>query len=155
MAEMVVRVEGSTPVTQPGGTTTALPVAQSAVPVLPASGNVVAGTAVTTGTIITIPAGRTWYGYVSVSASYHATTQSQAVVGVATAGTGVVPAAAGKILELRLSVGTPAASSENSAYDSMVTPYFAVYAPAGNAVTLALNTGAAQDVTANAYGWLA
>lgn len=152
MAEMAVRIEGSVPVTTPGGTSSALPVAPSAVPVLPPATNVVAGTAVNTGTIITIPANRTWYGYVNVSASYHSATQSQAVVGVNTTGTGVVPAAAGKILELRLSVAGPAAG-ETAAYDTMVTPYFAVYAGSG-AATIALNTGAAQDVTAVAYGWL-
>lgn len=153
MAEMVVRIEGQTPVTTPGGTTSATPVVPSAIPALPAAANVVAGTAVTTGTIITIPANRVWYGYVTCSASYHSATQSQAVVGVATTGTGVVPAAAGKIFEIRLSVDGPAAG-ETAAHDSVVTPFFAVYAGSG-AATIALNTGAAQDVTATAYGWLA
>ncbi|UVK59117.1 hypothetical protein SEA_JPANDJE_44 [Streptomyces phage JPandJE] len=154
MAEMVVKVEGITPVTAPGGGGTATPTVPSAVPAIPRSTAVVAGTAVTTGTIITIPAGRTWWGYVTCSASFHSATQAQAVVGVATTGTNAIPAPAGKIFEIRLSVDGPAAG-ETAAHETVITPYFAVYAPAGNAVTLALNTGAAQDVTASAYGWLA
>lgn len=152
MAEMTVKIEGSAPVTQPGGTGTATPVVPSAVPALPPSTSVLAGTAVTTGAVITIPAGETWYGYVSCSASYHSATQSQAVVGVATTGTGVVPPAAGKIFEIRLSVDGPAAG-ETAAHETVVTPYFAVYAGGGDA-TISLSTGAAQDVTATAYGWL-
>ncbi|ATW69401.1 hypothetical protein SEA_OLICIOUS_43 [Streptomyces phage Olicious] len=154
MAEMAVRVEGLAPVAAPGGRTgNVLPTQQSAIPALPASTAVLAGTAVTTGTIITIPAGRTWWGYVTCSASFHSATQAQAVVGVATTGTNVVPAPAGKIFEIRLSVDGPAAG-ETAAHETVVTPFFAVYAPAGNAGTIALNTGAAQDVTATAYGWL-
>jgi len=155
MAEMVVKIEGATAVTTPGGTGSATPVAQSAVPVLPASTSVLSGTAVANGTIITIPAGRTWYGYVSCSASYHAAAAGSTVVGVSTTGTGVVPPAAGKIFEIRLAVGGGTAPVEGADSQSVVTPYFAVYAPAGNAVTLALAVGAAQDVTASAYGWLA
>lgn len=153
MAEMVVKIEGQTPITSPGGTTTAAPVVPSAIPALPDSSNVVAGTAVTTGTIITIPADRVWYGYVTCSASFHSATQAQAVVGVATTGAGVVPGAAGKIFEIRLSVDGPAVD-EAAAHETVVTPFFAVYA-GGEAATIALNTGAAQDVTATAYGWLA
>ena len=155
MAEMVVKVEGITPAVAPGGRAgNVVPSQSTAIPALPASAAVLAGTAVTTGTIITIPAGRTWYGYVTCSASFHSATQAQAVVGVNTTGTNVVPAPAGKIFEIRLSVDGPAAG-ETAAHNTVVTPYFAVYAPAGNAGTIALNTGAAQDVTATAYGWLA
>lgn len=152
MAEMVVKIEGATPVPGPSGSGS-LPVTPSVVPALPRSSAVLHGTAVTNGVIITIPAGQTWYGYVTCSGSYHATTQSQAVIGVNTTGTGVVPPTANKILELRLSIGTPAASAEEAAYDSMVTPYFAVYAGSTNA-TLTLAVGLAQNVTASAYGWI-
>lgn len=153
MAEMTVKIEGATSVTTPGGTSSATPVVPSAVPALPPATSVLAGTAVNSGAIINIPAGRTWYGYVTCSASFHSATQAQAVVGVATTGTGVIPAASGKIFEIRLSVDGPAAG-ETAAHETVTTPYFAVYAAAGQAATITLAVGAAQDVTATAYGWL-
>lgn len=148
MAEQTVRIEGSVSTAPAVGAVTRV----AMVPSLPDSSEYLGGTAVATGTIITIPQGRTWYGYIAASASFHSATQAQAVVGVATTGTGVVPPAAGKIFEIRLSVNTPG-TGEATAHETVVTPYFAVYT-GSTAATIALNTGAAQDVTAVAYGWL-
>lgn len=144
MAEMTVRVEGNVSTAPAPGVVTKT----AAVPSLPDSSEYLGGTAVANGAIITIPQGRSWYGYVTLSASFHSATQAQAVCGVATTGTGAKPDPASKIVELRLSVPDNGATEGN-----IVTPYMAIYTGSA-AATLTLSVGAAQDVTATAYGWL-
>lgn len=123
-------------------------VSTSAVPTPPGSANYLGASAVSTGTIITIPAGRVWYGWVSLAANLSTATTS-ASPNIHTTGTGALPDPAGKLIEVRLQ--TTAAVTE--AHGEMMTPYFYIYA-GSTAATITLETSAANDVTAVAYGWL-
>lgn len=128
-AEQTVRIDGATPlVVSTTGTT-------STKPSIPAPADIVSGgvqvdNSVTPTTIITIPAGRTWRGSVSVCGSNADTTQSLASTKIVTAGTGVVPAADTIIANV--------ISRRDSAATVMVNYPVTVTAPAGNSVTLQL-----------------
>jgi hypothetical protein len=141
-AEMTVRIDGqavgsSTVATKP-----------TMVPTLPDSSEYLGGSAVSTGTIITIPQGRSWYGWVSLAANLSTATTNTAP-NIHTTGTGAKPDPAGKIVEIRLQ--TTAGVTET--HGEMVTPYFAIYT-GSTAATITLETAAANDVTGVAYGWL-
>lgn len=101
-------------------------------------------------TIITIPAGRTWVGTIGISADIGAnaasTTAGQALGLIATAGTGVTPAA-GTVLPCEARAGANAATGTSGTQGSnSVTIPITVIAPAGNSVTL---TGASTIAGSN------
>lgn len=146
-AEQTVRIDGSTPLTViTSGTTSTKPSAPANADVI--SGGVQVDNSATPTTIITIPAGRTWVGSVSVCASNADTTQSLASTKVVTAGTGVTPAADTIIANV--------ISRRDSA--ATVMTHYPVYvtAPGGNAVTLQLVNSRATTYsgTASANGIL-
>ena len=93
------------------------------------SGGTVVTNSVTSTAFLTIPAGRTWQGHVSVCAQSGATTSSVQNARVVTAGTGAVPAAA-TILTIAL--------SGRDTSPGVMPQFCTVVAPAGNAVTLNL-----------------
>jgi len=142
VAEQVVRIDGIVP------TGPSLPVKSTMIPSLPDSSEYLGGSAVVTGAIITIPQGRTWYGWVSLSANL-STATTAASPNIHTTGTGAKPDPASKIVELRLE--TTAAITE--AHADQITPYFAIYTGSTDA-TITLETSTADDVTGVAYGWL-
>lgn len=146
-AEQTVRIDSSTPLSVTTSGTTSIK------PATPVNADIVSGgvqvdNSVTATTIITIPAGRTWVGSVSVCASNADTTQSLASTKVVTAGTGVVPAVDTIIAN--------AISRRDSA--ATVMTHYPVYvtAPGGNAVTLQLVNSRATTYsgTASANGRL-
>lgn len=103
-------------------------------------------------TVITIPAGETWQGVcqASVTASGPAanTTQAQAVVVFASAGTGVVPPA-GPICAVAVQCGANAATGTVGVGGSNnISPLVTVAAPAGNSVTITITTTIAAGSTA-------
>jgi hypothetical protein len=112
-------------------------------------------------TLITIPAGRTWYGTIGASCSCSVaptnTGAGNAKVVFQTAGTNVTPAAG-------IYFGVEAKCSQNSATgisgtqgDNFGSTHFVVVAPAGNSVTLDVVTtqaGSATSVDAFAAGRL-
>ncbi|MHB8511477.1 MAG: hypothetical protein ACYDCC_04800 [Actinomycetota bacterium] len=121
--------------------------------------NHVATTAATT--LITVPQGRTWIGYVSIQT---AATNNASVTGignargtVATAGSGVTPAA-GTVLQAEALAGANAATGTvGTSGIASVTSRVVVIAPAGNSVTLTLasNINATQGtVNVSAVGEL-
>ena len=146
----------------PDGTDFTMPTIQGA----PASADIlnghVAQTATTAAaTLITVPAGRTWRGHVSVqcAASVVAadTTAGQALGLVATAGANVAPAA-GTILscEARAAANAATGTAGSNGHASADVPV-TVVAPAGNAVTLTLEStqaGTNTRVMAAASGYL-
>lgn len=112
-------------------------------------------------TIITVPAGRTWVGTISASASTDEVAAGaiagQALMVVTTAGAGVVPAA-GTILACQALAGANAATGLSGTQGANTTgPIpFTIVAPAGNAVTVqATFTGTGTvsrgDVTCAGY----
>lgn len=108
------------------------------------SGNVTAANTAAAQTLITIPAGRTWYGSVNVTLTNQATTGTLVLASVATAGTGVTPAAATVVLGVQAgSVGTVAGDATNTQGVSNIY----VVAPAGNSVTLTLTNSTATTCT--------
>lgn len=146
MAELTVRIEGD--VATPGGGGTATQVITGAIPEPPPKASYLGGSAVSTGTIITIPAGRIWYGWLSLSADYTSATADATSPNIHTTGAGASPDPASKIVEMRLRVVADGATGDN-----VKTPYMYIYAGPGD-TQVTLETGAAQDVTAVAYGWL-
>lgn len=126
-------------------------------PFVPDSSNILAGLATAnSGTIITIPAGRTWIGSVTVSASVLVAVAGAAVSAsarVSTAGTGVIPAAGDYV---RVDIGSPtsgAALNGTNGVGSTTAP-LVVAAPAGNSVTLVLNVTNTTTQSASASGIL-
>lgn len=135
-----------------GGTTPTTPVS----PVSVAAANVLCGSGAATNsvaaqTLITVPAGRTWYG--TVSASIGATAGTALVsANINTAGTNVTPAAAVNILTV---TSDPVTAAGDTVNQNTSGPFY-VIAPAGNTVTLTLtNTSATTNAsTASALGIL-
>jgi hypothetical protein len=119
---------------------------------------VLAGSATTNGaTIITVPAGQTWRGSVTLSAALSAAIGVGALSAspsVTVQGTGAVPASGTVLTQLTLS--TPAVAALAlvglGLTDSREAGEVKVTAPAGNAVTLQLNTGSATGAAAQAHG---
>jgi hypothetical protein len=97
-------------------------------------------------TLLTVPAGRTWLGSLALAATNTAAAGATGISTIATAGTGVVPAA-GPLLKVHCStVGTTAGlASQNNAISDVL-----VVAPAGNAVTLTLTNSTATTYTSDA-----
>lgn len=111
----------------------------------PLAGNILAGNNnVNAGTLITIPAGRTWYGSVTVEATGSAA--GNGFCNAQTAGAGASPPAA-TILCGCLTGNATTANASNSA-----TAYVA--APAGNAVTISVNFGTVTTAQGTAAGIL-
>jgi hypothetical protein len=129
----------------------------STIPGAPASANILAGVATANAAmIITIPAGRTWVGTVSLSASVVVASAGAAVTAsarVSTAGTGVVPAA-GDYLRLDLNAPASAAAAAGTKDSGQISTPMTVVAPAGNAVTLVLNVTNTTVQSASANGAL-
>ena len=108
-------------------------------------------------TLLTVPAGRTWAGTVTIVAAVAkdaaATTTAQARAVIATAGTGVVPAA-GTILACEAKAGANAVGGvTGSQGGNSIAARVVVRAPVGNAVTLTLvstvaGTAGVLDVSA-------
>jgi hypothetical protein len=100
-------------------------------------------------TIITVPAGRTWVGSITLGATNSATAASNATAKVNTSGTGAIPAAAVNLLTVHCSlVGTTPAglASQNNATPGDVV----VQAPVGNSVTLTLTNSTATTFVSDA-----
>lgn len=117
-------------------------------------GSVTASNTVAAQTLLTIPAGRTWMGNISLSASATAATAGLYKATVNTAGSNAIPAAAINILTAHMSLvgASPAGLATFSDYVNDVV----VVAPAGNAVTLTVTNSTATAMTsdANAVGIL-
>ena len=155
-AEQTVRIDGPISTTPSGTQNVSITGSSATVSTknaIPTGANIVSGgvqvdNSVTPTTVITVPAGRTWVGSVSVCGSNADTTQSLAGSTVVTAGTNVVPAA-GAIIAGVISRRDSAAT---------VMTHYPVYvtAPAGNAVTLQLVNSRATTYsgTASANGIL-
>lgn len=96
------------------------------------SGSVTVSNSTTATTIITIPAGRTWYGSVGLEVSDTGGANSAfEFAWVMTTGTGVAPAAGTKIIQcIGHKAGTASVNFDAS------TPSTYVAAPVGNSVTL-------------------
>ncbi|MGK5530861.1 hypothetical protein [Streptomyces sp. URMC 129] len=111
-------------------------------------GGVVVQNSTTSTAFLTIPAGRTWRGTISVCAANNRTTAAHGDTRVVTAGTNAVPAA-DTILAVAVSFRDTAATV------STLGPV-SVTAPAGNAVTLNLvnSLGTTYSGSASAVGEL-
>ena len=109
-------------------------------------------------TIITIPAGRTWQGSITLSgglSSAAAAAAASATPTVSVAGTGVVPAAGILVgLSLRTGGGVATGTVGTNSQGVVCVPAVTVVAPAGNAVTVTLQTGGATLAAASAIGLL-
>lgn len=112
-------------------------------------------------TVITIPAGRTWRGTVSISvacqnAGANAAT-AQATGLVTTAGAGVIPAAGSYFRCDALAGANVAAGTVGDSGDNFLSSPFTVVAPAANPVTIqatATVTGSGGQVSVTATGAL-
>ena len=144
MAENRVTIEGMYP---PGSS---LPVAitNASPSAAPSSANILAGSVIDDSAIITIPANRIWYGWISLTAAL-AGASSTSTVSVNTTGTGVIPADTVNLLALTLSTGT---TNDGIALDAR-TPYIYVYA-GSTAATLDVTIDGAATNAATAYGFL-
>ena len=135
-------------------------------PAIPAAANVLDGFNTTNATqaattLITVPAGRTWVGTVTINCTAFANAAS--AVGatgtgiISTAGAGVTPVA-GNYLRCDASVGGNAAGGTVGDGDANnTTSPMVVAAPAGNSVTIQIAStvaGAAGQVSASAIGLL-
>jgi len=120
------------------------PAPQSAANIL--SGSATAANTAGAQTIITIPATRTWVGTVNVCMTNQAATGSLVTASVATAGTGVTPAAGTVVAVQAGSVGTVAGDATNTALSGQLY----VTAPGGNSVTLTLTNSTATTCTSTA-----
>ena len=137
---------------------TGSPLITAPIDAVPAIANIVSGRATAdAATIITIPAGRTWKGKVTLAASLSAALNTAAVAAVPTvsiAGAGATPAA-GAILGRPLHVPLSTATATNGSYVAGTADTdLIVTAPAGNAVTLTLQLGGATAASATAAGVL-
>jgi hypothetical protein len=111
--------------------------------------NILDGWTNVAGTLLTIPAGRTWIGVISITASLVNAAGAAAASArptISTAGAGVIPAA-GTILGCDLSVAISAAAANGNQDSNSVSQRLVVIAPAGNAVTL--TTAASTSTTAS------
>jgi hypothetical protein len=139
----------------PGGRTSTI----SAADILAGFQTFAATTAATT--VITVPAGRTWVGTVSISvACSNAGANAVAAVAtglVTTAGAGATPAA-GSYLRCDAQAGANvAAGTVGDSGDNFLSSPFILVAPTGNAVTLqatATIAGTAGQVSVTAVGTL-
>lgn len=112
-------------------------------------------------TLLTVPAGRTWIGHIGASVacrlSAASTANGRATATFTTAGTGVTPAA-GTVLVIDSMAGTNAATGTVGTQGSNFGRIpFAIVAPAGNSVTIAVAataTGTGPTVDAYASGAL-
>lgn len=121
-------------------------------PFVPSAANILSGSATAANTaaaqtLLTVPAGRTWEGTITVSLTNQATTGSLVNAQIKTAGTNVTPAAGSVLLTVQAgTVGTVTSDASNFG----ATGDIYVQAPAGNAVTLTLTNSTATTCTSNA-----
>jgi hypothetical protein len=115
-------------------------------PGFPSSSEIICNTRTTTGTLITIPAGKWYTGNISMTASVAALGASAPVV--TTAGTDVSPAA-GTVIARCDSAGLLASASSNSSYQEII-----VLAPSENDVTLEFTAGASGVSSATVNGYI-
>src|SRR5579863_7431590 len=111
------------------------------------SGSATAANTAAAQTILTVPAGRTWSGSITIAATNTASSGTTATAQINTAGTGAIPANAVNLLKVHCStVGTVVglASQNNQVGDVTVA------APIGNAVTLTLTNSTATTFTSDA-----
>lgn len=109
--------------------------------------------------LITVPAGKTWVGTVSISTACQNAganaALAQATGSVATAGAGVAPAAGTYLRATALAGANVAAGTVGDSGDNFLSTPFVVVAPAGNAVTLtatAVISGSGGEVNVMAVG---
>lgn len=117
--------------------------------------NILAGNATTSGTIITIPAGRTWAGWVSLNASLMVAASGAQVSSrptVSIAGAGATPAA-GVIFGVWVSVPAQGTGTTGQVTANDRT-FLVVAAGAGAAATLTLQPNSASAASATASGVL-
>jgi hypothetical protein len=123
---------------------------------IPAAANVLDGWLNAAGTLLTIPAGRTWIGTISIAATL-VNAAGGAAAGarptISTAGAGVVPAA-GAVLGCDLSVAVSAAAANGNQDSNFVSQRLVVVAPGGNAVTLAAAASTSTTASFAATGEL-
>lgn len=112
----------------------------------PSTGDILCSTRTTTGTIITIPAGRAWSGNIFISASV--TSLTTATPRVSVSGANAEPADTTIIHQLSVS-GLAAVATHGEGVSEVI-----VRAPAGNSVTLEFNTGGATSASVSVTGFL-
>lgn len=121
----------------------------------PAASTILDGHSLVSGTaLITIPAGKTWTGSVTLAASLNAATGATTAfptVSVESAG-GSSPAPATRVAALALSC--PAEATPGSSVASSTTKDNVVVIAGANAVTLQLNTDTATVAAGSAVGYL-
>ena len=144
MAEMRVIVEG----VYPPGSSLPVAITSPSPSIAPASTSVIAGSVTDDSPIITVPAGKIWYGWCSLTAALSGTSQTSTVT-INTTGTGVIPAAAVDILSLTLNTGT----TSDAVSQDLRTPFIYIYA-GSTAATLDVTIDGAATNTATAYGFL-
>lgn len=121
------------------------------------SANILAGLTTTSGgTVITIPATRTWSGTVIISGSILVAGGGTAISGsvrASIAGTNAIPSA-GDYLRCEIQVGNSVIAGMGLSSNCTASIPMVVTAPAGNAVTLVLNTTNTTQQSASAFGFL-
>lgn len=114
---------------------------------VPSAGEIRNGSRTTTGTIVTIPAGRTLTANIQISASISVAGTATTNVSIAGGGTGVEPAAASVLC--RLSIAGLALNTVTS------NAYQEILVVAGDAdATLEFNTGGASSASVTVNGFL-
>jgi hypothetical protein len=116
--------------------------------------NILDGLVTAAGTLLTVPAGRTWVGTIQANGTVTTATggaQAAATVSVATAGAGVIPAA-GTYVQLSLVAPASAASSSGTAAAGEVDIQLQVVAPSANAVTLTVANSGMTAFAVSAIG---
>jgi hypothetical protein len=112
----------------------------------PSATEILNGSRTTTGTLLTIPAGKWFTGNLQMTAAVAVAGTSSPTV--TTAGTNAAPAAGSVIARLNVTGLLAAAAA-----DSLDTEIL-VLAPAGNDVTLEFTAGAAGASSATVNGWI-
>ena len=126
-------------------------------PFIPDPSNILCGLATASGgTLITVPAGKTWQGTVTMTASVVVAAAGSALnasARVSTLGVGAQPPPGDYI---RIDLGAPAgaAAVAGTADSGMVSSPMLLAAPAGNSVSLVLNTTGTTAQSASAVGVL-
>lgn len=108
--------------------------------------DVLCGSRTSTGTILTIPAGRQWCGSILISASL--TGLGSATPSVTVSGSGANPVDGSVVHELSLNALLSVASTDSATVDLIA------FAPAGNDITLEFATGGATSASVVANGFV-
>ncbi len=121
---------------------------------VPKAADLVVGTATTSTTIITIPANRTWQGWISLNATLiiaASGTQVSSRATVSTAGATVTPAAG---VVFGVWVSAPTQQAGTTAQVSNSDRIFATIVAGTSAATLTLQVNSASAASATAWGEL-